>query len=71
MVEIVTWSQAQGGGKKGASTRDHIFILRGAMQHAIKTQKQMFVTFFDVAKAYDRADVEDMLVTVWERGLKG
>ena len=41
------------------------------MTHAIQNQKNMFVTFYDVSKAYDRADVEDMLVTVWERGLKG
>ena len=31
----------------------------------------MFVTFYDVSKAYDWADVNDMLVTVWERGLRG
>ena len=31
----------------------------------------MYVTFYDVAKAYDRADVEDMLVTAWEHGVKG
>ena len=41
------------------------------MTHAMKTQKNMFVTFYDVLKAYDRADVEDMLVTVWKSGLKG
>ena len=71
MVESVALTQAQGGGKKGASTRDHVFLLRGAMTHAMKTQRNMYVTFYDVSKAYDRADVEDMLVTVWERGLKG
>ena len=71
MVEVISLTQAQGGGKKGSSTRDHVFLLRGAMIHAMKTQKKMFVTFYDVSKAYDRADVEDMLVTVWERGLKG
>ena len=31
----------------------------------------MYVTFYDVTKAYDRADVEDMLVTAWEKGLRG
>ena len=71
MTEIVTMTQAQGGGKKGSSTRDHVFILRGAMIHAMKNQKKMFVTFYDVSKAYDRADVEDMLVTVWDRGMRG
>ena len=71
MVKIIPLTQAQGGGKKGVSTRDHVFLLRCAMTHAIKNRKNMFVTFFDVTKAYDRADVDDMLVTVWERGLRG
>ena len=64
-------TQAQGGGKKGSSTRDHVFLLRGTMTYAIKNQKKLYVTFYDVAKAYDRADVEDMLVTIWEHGMKG
>ena len=64
-------TQAQGGGRRGCSTRDHLFILRGAMAHAIKNGIDLFITYYDVAKAYDRADVEDMLVAAWEHGLKG
>ena len=71
MTEIVPMTQAQGGGKKGASTRDHVFLLRGAMTYALKNKLKMYVTFYDVTKAYDRADVQDMLLTVWEKGLKG
>ena len=67
MVEIVKLTQAQGGGKKGSSTRDHVFILRGAMMHAMKNRRDMYVTFYDVSKAYDRADVEDMLVSLGSR----
>ena len=29
MGEVVSLTQAQGGGKKGSSTRDHVFLLRG------------------------------------------
>ena len=36
-----------------------------------KNKKKPFVTFYDVAKADDRADVEDSLVTMWEHGMKG
>ena len=71
MVKLIPLTQAQGGGKKGASTRDHVFLLRAAMTHAMRHKKKMYVTFFDVTKAYDRADVEDMLVTMWEKGLNG
>ena len=31
----------------------------------------MFVTFYDVAKAYDKANIEDMLVIAWEHGIRG
>ena len=71
MTELVKFTQAQGGGKKGSSTRDHVFVLQAAISHALKNKKNMYVTFFDVAKAYDRADVDDILVIAWEHGMKG
>ena len=61
MTKLVELTPAQGGGKKGTSTRDHVFLLRGAITHALKHKKEMFVTFYDVAKAYDRANIDDML----------
>ena len=71
MSNLVQMTQAQGGSKKHSSTRDHLFILRGAIDHALRQKTNLHVTFFDVAKAYDRADVEDMLVQAWEHGVKG
>ena len=71
MQKLMPLTQAQGGGKKGTSTRDHVFLLRGAITHSLKYRKKMFITFYDVAKAYDRANVEDMLVIAWEHGVKG
>ena len=41
------------------------------MAHAIRNGTDLYITYYDVAKAYDRADVEDMLVEAWEHGLKG
>ena len=71
MTKLMPLTAAQGGGKKGTSTRDHVFLLRGAITHALKNQKEMFVTYYDVAKAYDRANVDDMLVIAWEHGVRG
>ena len=71
MTKLVELTPAQGGGKKGTSTRDHVFLLRGAITHALKHKKEMFVTFYDVAKAYDRANIDDMLVIAWEHGIRG
>ena len=50
MTKIIPMTQAQGGGKKGASTRDHVFILRSAITYAIKNKKKFFVTYYDVSR---------------------
>ena len=71
MSRLVEMTQAQGGSKRNSSTRDHLFLLRGAIDHSLRQKTELYVTFYDVAKAYDRADVQDMLVQAWEHGLKG
>ena len=67
----IKFTQAQGGGKKKTSTFDHLFITRAIIDIAIKQKRPLFLTFYDVAKAYDNANNEDMLSVLWERGLKG
>ena len=69
--KTVPYTQAQGEGKRGASTCDHLFILRAMIDIALRQKRPTYITFFDVSKAYDNVDVEDMLVTMWEKGLKG
>ena len=71
MEKIVTLSEGQAGGKKGASTADHLFLLRGLMSIAIAEKKNLFITFYDVVKAYDQADVNNMLHVIWESGVRG
>ena len=67
----IKFTQAQGGGKKKTSTFDHLFLTRAIIDIAIKQKRPIFLTFYDVAKAYDNANNEDMLSVLWERGLKG
>ena len=38
---------------------------------ALKQKRPTYLTFFDVSKAFDNVDVDDMIVTIWEKGLKG
>ena len=71
MIQLVPLTQSQGGGKKKSSTRDHLFVLRGAMAYALKYKTDLHITFYDVEKAYDRASVEDLLVEAWDHGMKG
>ena len=34
-------------------------------------KRPTFLTFFDVSKAYDNVDNDDLLVTMWDKGLRG
>ena len=68
---IVEFSQGQAGGKKGACTADHLFILRSLMTIAQSKKQSLFITFYDVSKAYDNADVDNMLHVMWENGVRG
>ena len=71
ITPIVPFTQSQAGGIKGASTCDHVFIIRSIILLAITSKRNVFLTFYDIAKAYDHADVPIMLRVLWERGFKG
>ena len=70
-IEKIVHCQGQAGGIKGAATADHLFLLRALMTIAIKNKQNLFVTFFDVQKAYDNADVSNTLHIMWNSGVKG
>ena len=53
------------------STFDHLFLLRAIIEVSKKKKTPTFLTFYDVSKAYDHANNDDMLSIVWERGLRG
>ena len=59
-VKHLHFIQAQAGGRKNCSTSDHVFLVRAITEYALKAKKKIFITFFDVAKAFDHADVDDM-----------
>ena len=69
--KLVQFSQAQGGGKKGASTCDHLFLMHAIIDNQHHKKLPTFLTFWDVSKAYDHVDNNDLLATIWDEGLKG
>ena len=71
ILKTISYTQAQGGGIKGCSTYDHIFLIRSLITISLKEKKQTFLTFYDVSKAFDTVDNEDMLAIMWQKGLKG
>ena len=70
IVKIIQMTQGQAGGVKGAASADHLFLLRSIT--IAKVEKwNLFLTYYDVQKAYDRANVENMLHIAWNAGVKG
>lgn len=71
LVDIIPFTQFQAGGRKGCSPCDHVFIIRSIISFAMKMRKKIILTFYDVEKAYDRADIADMMHIAWKNGVKG
>ena len=65
------FTQAQGGGQRGASTCDHLFLMRTIIDVAKTEKRELFITFFDVSKAYDNVDNNDLMKIVWDKGIRG
>ena len=61
ILKTISFTQAQGGRRKGSSTCDHVFIIKAIVSYAKKKKKKIILTFYDVQKAYDRAEVDDMM----------
>ena len=68
---VIPFTQAQGGGQRKMSTFDHLFLLRAIIDVSKKKKTATFLTFYDVSKAYDHANNDDMLSIAWEKGLRG
>ena len=71
LIQTIWFTQAQAGGKPGGSTTDQVFILKALISLALKAGQELYVTFFDIKKAYDRADMDDMLHVIHEQGFRG
>ena len=67
----VEFTQAQAGGRKDGSTADHVFILKNIISLTKKEKRNVILTFYDVVKAYDRADMDDMCHAMSQNGIKG
>ena len=45
MEKIIQFTQGQGGGVPGASTCDHLFLVRAAMQIAVEKKTDTLLNF--------------------------
>ena len=71
VTSTIQFTQSQAGGRKGGSTADHVFILKNTMALAKKQRRNLIITFYDVAKAYDKADMDNMLFCLNKAGVNG
>ena len=52
LIKTIECAQVQAGGKKGASTTYHVFIIRNIMQIAKKEGRHLLISYFDVNTIY-------------------
>ena len=71
ILETITFTQAQGGGIKNYSTCDHMFLVRAIISYALYTKQKYILTFYDVQKAYDHVERDDMMHILWQKGVRG
>ena len=71
ILETIAFTPAQGGGIKNYSTCDHVFLVRALITYSMKMNRNLILTFYDVQKAYDRAEREDMMHILWKKGARG
>ena len=55
---IIEMTEAQGGGRRGAATVDHLKYINTYIQEMKKRKKDVYITFLDVTQAYDKKKVE-------------
>ena len=63
-------SQFQNGGVKGKGVVDNLFIVRGVIDHALHSGKELCITFFDIEKCFDSLWLEDCINSLWENGMR-
>ena len=61
-------TEAQGGGKKGSSTSDHLLRLKDTTLHVKNKKKEAYIAFLDVTKAYDKAWIDAIMYIMHKEG---
>ena len=48
---------------------DNLFILRGIIDHAKYLGRELWLTFYDIEKCFDRLWLEDCINSLWDNGV--
>ena len=69
IIGKVNISEAQAGGKRGCATVDHLLLIKELIKAAKKDKKNVYLTYLDVAKAYDKAWLTGIMYVMYKEGL--
>ena len=59
----------QTGCRKSKGVVDNLFILRGIIDHAKYLGRELWLTFYDIEKCFDRLWLEDCINSLWDNGV--
>ena len=65
------FTEAQAGARKGRSTTDQVFILKSVLRSRRANGQLTYLAFLDIKQAYDQVWKAAVMVTLWERGIRG
>jgi hypothetical protein len=68
---VLDFSDAQAGARKGRSTTDQVFVLKTTIRSRRAQGKTTYLAFLDLHKAYDRIWKAAVLYNLWEQGVRG
>jgi len=68
--DILEITEAQLGGRRGASTTDHLIMMKEMITEAKNNKKPLYMVFLDVEKAYDKAWLDAIMYVLYNNGVK-
>lgn len=68
---VLEFTEAQAGARKGRSTTDQIFMLKALIRDRQAQGKETYLAFLDLHKAYDKVWKAAILLNLWKKGIRG
>ena len=61
----------QAGGRSGFCSEDQSFILSSLINQAKCDNKQLYIAYIDISKAYDKTWAPAVFNNLWQNGVRG
>ena len=70
-TNIIPFSEAAAGGRRGRGTTDQLFILKSIIEQRQYEKRPLYLAFLDVEKAYDKAWSQAIMHILWKCKIRG